>query len=95
MCIRDSACTFAGRGRRSPSGERLFPARYAHYVNAVLMTCGMYNGSGDFAVKVGLPAKSGVGGGIMAVLSLIHISFPSKFRQYCKQNPTIIGCILP
>lgn len=27
------ACTFAGRGRRSPSGERLFPARYAHYVN--------------------------------------------------------------
>ena len=61
------ACTFAVRGRRPPSGEQLFPARYAHYVNAVLMTCGMYNGSGDFAVKVGLPAKSGVGGGIMAV----------------------------
>lgn len=56
------ACTFAGRGRRSPSGERLFPARYAHYVNAVLMTCGMYNGSGDFAVKVGLASQKRRGG---------------------------------
>ena len=33
-----------------------------------MMTCGMYNGSGDFAVNVGVPAKSGVGGGIMGVI---------------------------
>ena len=50
------------------SGNQLFPDRYAHYVNAIMMTCGMYDGAGDFAVTVGVPAKSGVGGGIMAVV---------------------------
>ncbi|MCI8870889.1 MAG: glutaminase A [Lawsonibacter sp.] len=58
----------ANRGKMPQTEERLFPSRYANYVNAILMTCGMYDGSGEFAVKVGVPAKSGVGGGIMAVV---------------------------
>ena len=58
----------ANRGKAPQTDQRLFPSRYATYVNAVMMTCGMYDGSGSFAVNVGVPAKSGVGGGIMAVV---------------------------
>jgi len=62
------AYVFASHGKLPVSDERVFPAEYARFVNAVLVTCGMYDGSGDFAVRVGVPAKSGVGGGIMAVV---------------------------
>lgn len=62
------ALTLSTHGKAVDTGERVFPKQYAYYVNAILMTCGMYDGSGEFAVKVGVPAKSGVGGGIMAVV---------------------------
>ena len=58
----------ANRGRLPDSNRRIFPAPLARYVNAILMTCGMYDGSGEFAIRVGIPAKSGVSGGIMAVV---------------------------
>ena len=60
--------TLANRGKNLRTGEQMFPEKYARDINAVLMTCGMYDGSGEFALNVGVPAKSGVGGGIMAIV---------------------------
>ena len=59
---------FALHGLDPATGQRLFPAEFSKYVNATLATCGMYDGSGEFALSVGFPAKSGVGGGIMGVI---------------------------
>ena len=59
---------FANHGVHPQTGQRLFPAEYARYVNATLATCGMYDGSGEFALTGGFPAKSGVGGGILGVI---------------------------
>ena len=59
---------FANHGCHPATGEQMFPAEYAKYVNATMATCGMYDGSGEFALQVGFPAKSGVGGGIMGVI---------------------------
>lgn len=58
----------AHHGTNPATGEKICSPEYTRYINAVLMTCGMYDGSGEFAVNVGVPAKSGVGGGIMAVI---------------------------
>lgn len=62
------ARVFAEHGMNPQTGEQLFPAEFAKYVNATLATCGMYDGSGEFALNVGFPAKSGVGGGILGVV---------------------------
>jgi len=62
------ANVFAHHGKNPATGEQLFPKEFARYVNATLATCGMYDGSGEFALNVGFPAKSGVGGGIMGVI---------------------------
>ena len=58
----------AAEGRDPVTGERVVSRQRAKRVNAVMLTCGHYDGSGDFAYRVGLPGKSGVGGGILAIV---------------------------
>lgn len=48
--------------------QQVLSATDAKRINALMLTCGLYNAVGNFAYRVGLPAKSGVGGGIVAVL---------------------------
>ncbi|WP_424941998.1 glutaminase [Aliiroseovarius crassostreae] len=77
QCAIEMTCTQLARAGRflASSGEMqstegagfpqlLAPARVRR-INALMMTCGHYDGSGDFAYSVGLPGKSGVGGGIL------------------------------
>ena len=58
----------ANGGRNPATGRSVVSAERARRINALMMTCGQYDGSGDFAYRVGLPGKSGVGGGILAVV---------------------------
>lgn len=58
----------ADRGCCPTSGERVTSAEGAARINAMMMTAGTYDAAGDFAYYVGLPAKSGVSGGIVAVV---------------------------
>lgn len=59
---------YLAHGGRNPStGHLVVPPERARRINALMLTCGHYDGSGEFAYRVGLPGKSGVGGGILAV----------------------------
>jgi glutaminase len=51
-----------------PGGAEVVSERQARRLNALMLTCGTYDAAGEFAYRIGLPCKSGVGGGIVAVV---------------------------
>lgn len=63
---------FAMDGVDPDSGKQIIPTDIARICKTFMVTCGMYNASGEFAIKIGIPAKSGVSGGIMGAV-------PGKF----------------
>lgn len=62
------AATLANKGVNPITGKRALQSTYVKDILSVMYTCGMYNFAGEWAYKVGLPAKSGICGGIIAVV---------------------------
>jgi glutaminase len=63
------AATLSNMGRNPITGEQVFETAYVKDILSVMFTCGMYDYSGQWAYEVGVPAKSGVSGGVMAVVN--------------------------
>ena len=63
------AATLANMGVNPVTKERVFDFEYIRDVLTVMFTCGLYDYAGEWAYRVGLPAKSGVGGGIIGVVN--------------------------
>lgn len=66
--LANSFLVFAHRGVNPFNRERILTVSQTKRLGAVMATCGFYDESGDFAFRVGLPGKSGVGGGIAAYM---------------------------
>lgn len=71
MSCVDLAKTFsylANKGQSVQTKKQIIAPNQTKRLNALLATCGLYDGAGEFAFRVGMPGKSGVGGGIVAVI---------------------------
>ncbi len=71
----------ANDGKLLWNDERIIEVNQAKYIKSLMLTCGTYDSVGDFAYRVGLPGKSGVGGGILAVM-------PGEF-SICVWSPSL------
>lgn len=62
------AVLFLARGGKDADGVRVVSSAQSKRINALMQTCGTYDAAGDIAYRIGIPAKSGVGGGVVAVV---------------------------
>ena len=103
------AATLANGGINPFTGKEIFSSETVKNILSVMLTCGMYDYSGEFAFKIGIPAKSGVSGSIMIVIPnvmgicvwsprLDDIGNSSRGIEFCKKlgslfNYAIFGSI--
>lgn len=66
--LASSMLFLANHGENPLTNEIIITESKAKRINSLMLTCGHYDASGDFAYRVGLPGKSGVGGGIVAIV---------------------------
>ncbi|HEY3387243.1 MAG TPA: glutaminase [Saprospiraceae bacterium] len=75
MCAIEMSCAelantfllYANHGKLVSTGELVITSSMAKRINAIMQTCGFYDEAGEYTFKVGLPGKSGIGGGIVAI----------------------------
>jgi glutaminase len=65
--LADAFLLYANHGKLVQNNEEIITTSQCKRINAIMQTCGFYDEAGDFSFRVGLPGKSGVGGGIAAV----------------------------
>ncbi len=80
LCSIEMTCTelaytfgfLANGGKQVETDKKILSSSQTKRINAIMQTCGFYDEAGEFAFKVGLPGKSGVGGGMVAILPKVY-----------------------
>lgn len=83
------AATLANNGVNPLTGERALKTEHVKNVLSVMASCGMYDYSGGWVYRVGLPVKSGVGGGVIAVLTGFDAAFAADWQSVQEEGDEV------
>jgi glutaminase len=101
MCSIEMSCkelaetftVFANHGVHIKTGEKILTESQSKRLSAIMLTCGFYDQAGEFSFKVGLPGKSGVGGGIVAIFPE-HYSIAVWSPKLNKAGNSVLGMLV-